>query len=145
MVRKLLSAVALAGTASLFAGGFWLQMGTPEASPEAKTKKATLVVKAAGCHDPATATVSGIVIRTVDGRRQTSPVKMLPMKEPGTFAVVRDWPDDADVTLEFIGHNVGAVTSMLVHARGESVQRTSAKFYARMPTPEEEESAALVR
>lgn len=130
--------------APLFAGGFWLQMGTAEASPEAKAGKAALIVKAAGCLDPATAVVSGVVIRMVDGHRETTPLKLVPMKEPGTFAVIRDWPGGATVTLEFIGHNAGASTSMLVQARGDAIEKTSAKFYPHEPTPEEE-MASLAR
>jgi hypothetical protein len=130
--------------APLFAGGFWLQMGTPEASPEAKAKNAALVVRAIGCHDPATAQVSGVAIRMVDGKKHITPLNLVAMKEPGWFAVLRDWPADAAVTLEFIGHNAGMSTSMLVRARGESVEKTSAKFYSHEPTTEEE-MALLVR
>jgi hypothetical protein len=130
--------------APLFAGGFWLQMGTPEASPEAKAKNAALVVRATGCHDPATAEVSGVVIRMVEGRKQTTPLKLVRMKEPGTFAVMRDWPADTSVTLEFVGPNARAVTSMLVRARGESVEKASAKFFLHEPTVDEE-MALLVR
>src|SRR5580692_2656822 len=104
--------------APLFAGGFWLQMGTPESNPEAKAKNAALVVRATGCHDPATAEVSGVAIRMVEGRKQTTPLKLVPLKDPGTFAVMRDWPAGDAVTLEFIGHNAGASTSMLVRAQG---------------------------
>jgi hypothetical protein len=131
-------------TAPLFAGGFFLQMGTPEASPEAKAKNAALVIRATGCHDPATAEVTGVVIQMVNGRKQTTPLKLIPMKEPGTFAVMRDWQGDAPVMLEFVGHQAGASTSMLVRARGESVEKASAKFYTHEPT-DEEEMALLVR
>jgi hypothetical protein len=130
--------------APLFAGGFWLQMGTPDASPDAKAKNAALVVRATGCHDPATAQVSGVAIRMVDGKKHITPLNLVTMKEPGSFAVLRDWPADAAVTLEFIGHNAGMSTSMLVRARGESVEKTSAKFYSHEPTAEEE-MALLVR
>ena len=141
---KLLRTAVFLVAAPLFAGGFWLQMGTPEASHEAAAKNAALVVRASGCHDPATARVSGVAVRMVDGHRQSTPLKLIPMKEPGVFAVMREWPADASVTLEFVGHNDGASTSMLVKARGESVEKASAKFYAHEPTPEEE-MALLVR
>ena len=130
--------------APLFGGGFWLQMGTAEASPEAKSKSAVMVVRATGCHDPAAAQVSGVAVRIVEGRKQTTPLKLIPMKEPGSFAVMRDWPADSAVTLEFVGHNEGMSTSMLVRARGESIEKASAKFYPHEPTAEEE-SASLVR
>ena len=130
--------------APLFAGGFWLEMGSPEASPEAKAQNAALVVRATGCHDPATAQISGVAIRMVDGRKQTTPIRLIPMKAPGTFAVLRDWPADASVTLEFVGHNAGMSTSLLVPARGQTVEKAAAKFYPHEPTPQEE-LALLVR
>ena len=68
---------------------FWLETGTADASPEAKAKNAVLIVRALGCHDPATAEVSGVAVQMVDGRRQTTPAQLVPMKEPGTFAVTR--------------------------------------------------------
>ena len=45
--------LALAG--QLWAGGFYLQLGNPEANPEARKLSAALLVKAVGCHDPALA------------------------------------------------------------------------------------------
>ena len=130
--------------APLFAGGFWLQMGSPSASSDAKAKNAALVVRATGCHEPAKAQVSGVAIRMVDGRKQTTPLKLVAMNEPGTYAVMREWPANASVTLEFVGHNQGMSTSMLVRAHGAQVEKASAKFYTHEPT-EQEELALLVR
>jgi hypothetical protein len=134
MLRKAVFLLAL----PLFGGGFWLQMGTPDANPEARSLKAALVVRATGCHDPAGAEVSGVAVRFIDGHKQTDPLKLVSLKEPGTFAVMRDWPSDAAVTLEFVGHNAGMSTSMLVQARGDTVEKGSAKFYPHPPTAEEE-------
>ena len=128
----------------LFAGGFWLEIGTADASPEAKANQAVMIVRATGCHDPATAEVSGFVLQTIDGKRHSSPLKLIRMKAPGTYAVVRDWPADAGVTLKFVGHEGSASTSMLVQARGDKVEKASAKFYPHEPTVEEE-AASLVR
>lgn len=142
---KTLTVAALAAAASLYAGGFWLQMGNPEANPDAKSKNAVLVVQATGCHDPATAVVDGTAIRVVNGHKQTTPVKLVALKEPGSFGVIRDWPDNADVTLEFVGHNpANQITSLLVRARGAVIEKPSAKIFPRVPT-EQEEMASLVR
>jgi len=136
--RLTLTVAAFITAVPLFSGGFWLQMGTAEANPEARAQNAALVIRATGCHDPAMAQVSGTVIRMVNGRKQTSSLKLVPLKEPGTFAVIREWPADASVTLEFVGHNAGMSTSMLVRAHGPSVEKASAKFYPHEPTAEEE-------
>jgi hypothetical protein len=145
-VSKAFTALALSATASLFAGGFWLQVGSPDASPEAQSKHAALIIQSTGCADPATATVSGTVIRVIDKRQQTAPLKIERMEKPGFFAIVRQWPADAAVTLEFVGHNGTATTSLLVHASGDKVEKGSVKFYPRVPTAAEEtEMASLVR
>lgn len=143
-ISKALTAVVFSATASLYAGGFWLQLGSPEASPEAKSHNAVLVLQATGCHDPANATVKGTAISARD--HHATPLKLIPMKQPGTFAVIRDWPSDAAVTLEFIGHNGEQVTSLLVPAHGDTIEKGSVKFYPRLPTAnEEQEMASLVR
>jgi hypothetical protein len=137
-------AVALLIATPMFAGGFWLEMGTADANPEAKAINAALIVRAVGCHDPATAEVSGVALRVIDGRRQTTPLRLSRLKQPGTFAVLREWPAGTTVTLEFIGRSAGVSTSMLVHARGDAIEKGSAKFYSHEPTPEEE-MASLAR
>lgn len=49
---------ALLAAGQLLAGGFFPQLGNPEASPEARKRNAALVVKAAGGHDPAGANLT---------------------------------------------------------------------------------------
>ena len=64
--------LALAG--QLFAGGFWLQLGNPEASAEARKVNAVVTIKATGCHDPALAKVTATAIGMVDGQRRSIPL-----------------------------------------------------------------------
>ena len=65
-------AVAVMATAGyLTAGGFWLQLGNPEASAEARKARAVVTIKAVGCHDPATAKVTATAIGMVNGERRT--------------------------------------------------------------------------
>lgn len=145
-LTKTLTTAALLSAASLYAGGFWLQMGNPEANAEAKSKNVALVIQATGCHDPAAAHVTGTAIRIVDGKKQSTPVKLVALTQPGSFGVVRDWPADASVTLEFIGRNTDQITSLLVRAHGDTIEKPSAKFLPRLPSPAEEEAmASLVR
>ena len=60
-MRKTIFSLTTAGLALagyLVAGGFWLQVCNPEASPEAQKANAVVTLKVAGCHDPATAKVT---------------------------------------------------------------------------------------
>src|SRR5207302_262058 len=86
--------VSLALAAQMFAGGFYLQLGNPEASPEARKLGAVLTVKATGCHDPATAQLIATAIGDIHGQRRTVPLEVKQLAEPGAFVVVGTWPKE---------------------------------------------------
>lgn len=133
----LLSIASLAVVLQLSAGGFWLQLGAPEASHDPAAKGAVLVVRATGCHDPATAHITGEAISAA-GR---TPLKLVPMAEPGTFAVMKEWREDGPVALSFTGENIGMHTGLVVRAEGTRVERTKAKFFNREPNAEDVKGA----
>ena len=119
-------ALALAG--SLFAGGFYLQLGNPEVHTKAKKMNAVLVIKATGCHDPASATVTAKAIGTVNGERREIPVEVKPLGGPGEFAIAQQWPKDGRWVIELVGKQGDAITNALVPAGPEGVDRAHAKF-----------------
>lgn len=129
------AALMLVPVAVLYAGGFWLELGTPSASAEAQAAKAFLTVKAVGCHQPERAEVTGEAIGVRNGKRETIPLKISRMSTPGMFAVTRQWPEQGNWTLRFVARQleVGAVTGMLVKAGPDGVDRASAKFMPREP------------
>jgi hypothetical protein len=87
-----IGALALAG--QLIAGGFWVTVGNPEASPEALKANAVVTFKVAGCHDPATATVTANAIGTVNGERRSIPLQLTKLSVPGMYAVAQQWPKE---------------------------------------------------
>src|SRR5882724_8522690 len=87
-IRNICLAAALA--APLIAGSFVLQLGNPQANPEAVAKGAVLVARVAGCHDPAKAAVTATAEYIVDGKRQSTALTMIPLNPPGTFGVKRE-------------------------------------------------------
>jgi len=122
---RYLAILALAG--HLFAGGFWLQLGNPEASKEARQAGAVLTIKATGCHDPATAQVTGTAIGTVDGHRQTIPLKLTKLSETGMFALSQQWPKEGRWVIELVGKNGEQFTNTLVTADSNGIDRVHAK------------------
>jgi len=48
---------------------------------------AVLIVKATGCHDPASAKLSATAIGEVNGQRRTVPLEVKNLAEPGAFAL----------------------------------------------------------
>src|SRR5262245_2573742 len=99
-MRNTLIVATLALAGQLFAGGFYLQLGNPEASPEARKAGAVLTVKATGCGEPAKAQITGRAIGFVDGKRQEIELKVTPLSEPGMWAVAQQWPKEGRWVLE---------------------------------------------
>jgi hypothetical protein len=139
-----LIAIALVTAAgNLFAGGFWLQLGNPEANGEARRMHAALVVQATGCHNPAEARLEAQAIGMENGRRRTIPLKLAALSEPGTYALVRQWPAGQSWVIRLVATNGPAVTSALVAAGPDGVDRGGARFAAGPPA--EGELQAMLR
>jgi hypothetical protein len=117
--------LALAG--QLFAGGFWLQLGNPEASAEARKVNAVVTIKATGCHDPAVARVTATAIGMVDGQRRTIPLKLDKLSEPGAYALRQQWPKEGKWVIELVGRNDEQFTNTLLAAGPDGVDRLHAK------------------
>jgi hypothetical protein len=125
-MRKTMLLAVLA--APLFAGGFFLQMGNPEANPEARKMHAVLVIQATGCHDPAAAELTATAVGVVKGERRTIPLELKKLSEPGTFALAQQWPREGKWVLRIEGHNGGVFTNALVAAGPEGIDRLHPKL-----------------
>jgi len=136
------AATCLAFAVAAYAGGFFVVLGSPEASPEARAHNAYVTIKMAGCHEPEKATVSGLAIGMVAGRRQTVDLKLTPLAEPGMYAVARQWPAEGRWVLEFIAHDHERVTSAVVLAGPQAIERQTAKYG--MNPPSADDVAALL-
>src|SRR5689334_8706886 len=128
-VMPLAAVLGLAG--QLLAGGFYLQLGNPEANPEARKANAVLTVKATGCGEPAKAQITASVIGVIDGLRREMPLKLTPLSEPGTFALTQQWPKEGHWVIELRGfeslNGTPAFTNLLVSAGPEGIDRYHAK------------------
>lgn len=119
------ASVALAG--QLLAGGFYLQLGNPEANPEARKANAVLVIKATGCHDPALAKLTARAIGVVDGKRQTIPLNVVKLSEVGAFALTQQWPKQGKWVIQLEGKEGDMMTHTLIAAGPDGVDRLHAK------------------
>jgi hypothetical protein len=118
---KMLAPVALA--AQVFAGGFYLQIGNPEASKEAQQLGAVMTIQAAGCHDPATAKITATAIGIVNGERREVPLKVVAMSTPGMFAVTQPWPKEGKWLVRLEGRNPGQYTNTLIGVNAGGIDR----------------------
>jgi hypothetical protein len=117
----------LALAAPLLAGGFYLQLGNPEANPEARKANAALVVKVAGCQDPASATLAARAIGRVDGRETSIPLNVIKLSETGAWALTAQWPKQGKWVIELVGSAGELRTYSLVAAGPDGLDRLHAK------------------
>ncbi|MGA7414511.1 MAG: hypothetical protein WBW33_28840 [Bryobacteraceae bacterium] len=131
------SALALASAAALWAGGLFVVPGNPEANAEARAHNAVLTLKLAGCHEPQKAMLTGRAIGVIDGRKQTIPLQIDVLSESGTYALTHQWPEKGRWVLEFVAKDQGRITSTLVGAGPGGIERETAKMGMHEPVPEE--------
>ena len=127
-----LAVVALAG--QLWAGGFFLTLGSPDSSPEARKLNAVLTIKMDGCHDPGAATVTATAIGMVNGERREIPLQLHAMTTPGMYALAQQWPKEGRWVLKLAARNGELFTNSLVTAVpngiGTEAKRDSREFTA---------------
>ena len=141
-MRKIRAFLPLILACQLLAGGFWLQLGNPEASPEARKNNAVLIIKAVGCHHPETAQVTANAIGVTDGKRQTIALKVIPLSDPGTFAISQQWPNSGRWVIQLVGRNGEQFTNTLISAGPSGVDRLHARSDLK-PFPEADIEAFL--
>lgn len=117
--------LALAG--SLFGGGFYLQLGNPEASPEARKLNAVVTVKSAGCVEPGATRINATAIGVVNGERREIPLKLDALSTPGMFAIAQQWPKQGHWVIRLEATNGSLFTSSLVSAGPDGVDRYNDK------------------
>jgi hypothetical protein len=85
------------------------------------------VIKAVGCHDPATAKVTATAIGVVNGERRTIPLELKPLGEPGAYALSQQWPKEGKWVIQVVGRNGELFTNMLIGAGPGGIDRLHAK------------------
>lgn len=123
-MKKTLLLMLTAIVGQLWAGGFYLQLGNPDANPEARKANAVLVIKAVGCHDPATADVTAVAV----GKERRIPLQVTKLSAAGEFALAQQWPKEGKWVIEIQGRNGEQFTNTLVSAGPGGLDRTHAKF-----------------
>ena len=137
-IRSLFAAaILLTAAVQLHAGGLFITLGNADASAEAGSQHAVLTLKLTGCGEPAKAVVDASAIGIVEGHRQTIPVRLISLSEPGAYAVTQQWPDKGRWVLQFVAKDGSRITSTLVAAGPKSVDRYGAKMAMRAPSEED--------
>ena len=104
--------IALVILASVFAGGFQLEVAATEAGKQS-TKDAVLIVRTYGCHQPEDASVTVTAEGIVDNRRQSLPVD-LKADAKGVYTIRRQWPSEGKWLLVLTGTYNGMTSTVFV-------------------------------
>lgn len=123
IIAKATPAALLALAGQLLAGGFYLSLGNPEASPEARKVNAVLTIKATACHYPTLANVTATAIGLVNGERREIALRLVPLSMPGMFALSQQWPKEGRWVIRLSATSGEQFTNTLVAAGPEGIDR----------------------
>lgn len=148
MKRKVQMAIIAAAmvftvAGSLYAGGLWLEFGHPKASHEANAKDAVLIVRPTGCHQPEKAKVEGTAEGLVNGKRQSLPLTLVPLSQPGMYAVKFERPKEGAWVLSLAASEEGWITGGIAPLGPQGFERKSAQFFPHKPGDAEVQAALL--
>jgi hypothetical protein len=139
IAAPLAAVFTLAG--QLMAGGFYLQLGNPDASPEARKAGAVVTIKATGCGEPAKATIKATAIGRVEGKRKEIPLNVQALSDPGMFALTQQWPKEGRWVIHVEGaekiNGTPAYTYTLFSAGPAGIDRYHAKYDKNQFSPSE--------
>ena len=95
-MRSILQTLALVplALAPLFGGGMILEIGNAKANPAALAKQGVILARLTACQSPAKGVWAATVEGLVAGKRQTLPLKVDNLAEPGVWSISRAWPNE---------------------------------------------------
>ena len=139
-----LTLLLFAGVYSAFAGGFYLTLGNPAVSSDAKAKHAFVTVRADGCHNPENAQISAVAEGVINGKRQTVPLKLTALSAPGAYAIHRAWPAEGAWVVSVTAKHTFATAGAVIPVTRDGFDRSAATIMQGAP-PAAEIEAALQR
>ncbi len=101
MKRILKQSLVLASLSVIvaWAGALVLEVDNPAANPEAKSMNAVIVARVTACHEAAKSTVTASFVQSNKGEIQRTPLKVVPLKTGGAFAVLGTVPTGSVIEL----------------------------------------------
>ena len=112
----------------MLAGGFWITLGNPEASAEARAMNAVVTLMPTGCGNPSAAKVTATAEGYVGGKRTSLPLVVKAVSKPGLFAITRQWPAEGKGVVRVVASYEGSQTSALIPVKNNEPARQLAKF-----------------
>lgn len=135
--------IAFTSAIGMLAGGFTLEIGRPSANPQAQAQHAVMVVRSYACTHPEKTNIVATAEGMVNGKRETIPLKLIPLGDSGTYAVIKQWPAEGRWVLRLSAANAAFAwqPSAIVNVNGDSADFANVKYASRAPTAEDIEAA----
>jgi len=137
MIRSLSLFLTMACGLPAFAGGLYIEVGSPANNSEAQSLHALAVARVSACHEPAKSVVTAAAINSADGLHRI-PLKVVPLAAGGTFAIIGTLPPGisvVDIAVSNPEYN-NYQPHAFVRASGSAVEWASVKrFFGTPATP----------
>jgi hypothetical protein len=122
--------------APMLAGEIRVAISDASSNQEAQRKHAVMVARITACialdKTVLTATAEGIV----EGKRISVPLKPIPLSEAGSFAIVREWPEQGTWAVKIVGtypEHKNYVMGMLVPFNKDQPQVAAVQRFTHLP------------
>ena len=125
---------------SLFAGALRLEVGNSATNQAALAQHLVLVAWTTACHSPEKTSVTATAEGIVNGVRKSIPLRVVSLSAPGTFAVIREWPDKGTWAIKMVATNPeykNYATSAIVPIRNHAAQTQTVRRFYHAPTENE--------
>ncbi|HZL56403.1 MAG TPA: hypothetical protein VFC21_04950 [Bryobacteraceae bacterium] len=124
----------------VFAGALTLQVDDLKSNPEAVAKNAAVVAHITACRSPEKTAVTATAEGIVNGKRQTLPLRVVNLSEPGAFAVTHEWPRESIWTVKMIATNPDYkdfATSVVIPIQNDMARPATSRVFYHAPAAEE--------
>jgi len=142
-MKRTLALTALL-TIAAWAGALTLQVGSPDANPEAKSLNAALVADVTACHEPAKSTVTASYIQMTQSGVHRTDLQVKQLKATGKFAVIGTIPPGAVIELTVTNPQFGNYQPrVLLRTDTRGIEWASIKHFYSTPPSDADVKAAL--
>jgi len=130
-------AIAAISAAAAWAGALTLEIGKPDADPEAKSMNAALIARVTACSSPEKSRLTASLVQQNGSELRRTPLKVVAMKTPGSYAIIGATPAGSVIDLAVTNpdYDKSYQPRVLLRSDAHGVQWASVKrFYSVPPT-----------
>jgi len=130
--------------APLFGGALTLEVVNPDSNPEAAQRHAAVVVQTTACTSPEKTSITATAEGIAGGKRQSIPLQLIRLSEPGKFALAKTWPADGKWVLRVVANNPdyhGYAAGAIIPIRGNEPDWKAVQRLYRAPTADDVNAA----